>query len=319
MPIELVRIKKPSSVPTDSNPESPPSDAITKQPIEEPLKKITQSKKKSKKTEITVPAEINESVFVEASVEKETSLKPVEPSSDSQPTSSKKKKKKKKKATADSSKSNDLATNLIPTNPLEPGAFFQAIGVVSGKLVQQESRYCLQIEEQVYPISISGKKFNQVVKLEQEVYFRVYPHWFISFENQEEQSRLAFRIMGASTQPFGLFEVNHFILRGIWQKSPVTGEPLLTVYRNQSRGRWDKCKPLHIPLIWEDAPVEPFYYDPNLTKDEQVKRYFCQLEAIFDAESQTFKVIRQLDEPTTQIPPYVKRQKFSQNVQREEQ
>ncbi len=370
MPIEFVRIKKSSSAPIDSNPESTSSDAIAEQPTEAQPKKSTKGKKKTHKTDISLPAETTDNTSVE-SVEKEQSLAqvdspsseiisqqptddqpkkttkskkkakktevpvsadiiegvavesfvekqpPVEPSSEAQTTPATKKKK--KKATADSSQSDDLATNSTPTNPLEPGAYFQAIGAVFGKLVQQGTRYCLQIGEQTFPLNISNKKSNQIVDTEQEIYFKVYPYWFVSFKDKKEQHRLGFRVMGSSTKPFKNFQANHFILRGVWQKSPVTGEPQLTVYRNQSHGSWDKCKPLHIPLVWENAPIEPFFYDPNLTKEERAKRYFCQLETVFDAESQTFKVIRQLDEPTTQIPPYIKRQQFSKNSPVEQQ
>lgn len=64
------------------------------------------------------------------------------------------------------------------------------------------------------------------------------------------------------------------------------------VYRNQSRREKDGCKALHLPLVWKDAPVEAFQYDPTQKgKQDFTKRFFCQVKVIFSPETQEFTVI----------------------------
>jgi hypothetical protein len=114
-------------------------------------------------------------------------------------------------------------------------------------------------------------------------------------------------------------QVNHFKVRGIWQKLSFLAEPVLIVYRNQSRGNYDHCKPLHLPLQWQDAPVKAFQYDPDLKeKKDYPKRYFCQLEVIFSPETEELTVRNLLEEPITDIPPYLKPQKFKKSSESDE-
>jgi hypothetical protein len=85
---------------------------------------------------------------------------------------------------------------------------------------------------------------------------------------------------------------------------------VITVYRNQSRGAHDDCKALHFPLNWKDAPVKAFEYVPDLKdKKDYPKRFFCQVKVIFSPETEEFMVSGLLEEPTTDIPPYIKPKK----------
>ncbi|MEB3311034.1 MAG: hypothetical protein VKJ02_12440 [Snowella sp.] len=292
-----------------------PVAAIAEQATESKAKKTTKSKKKVKETEISAPIESPETQPVEV----EPSVTQEEVTAEVQPKASNKKQKKAKTANKAAEPSEQESTS---TEPTEPEVFFQAIGALHGKLIKRNSRYSLQVGEHTFPLNLSGKYLmGKVAKLEpdQEVYLKVYPQWLSSFANQEVIKKLSFRVIGCSTLSPAPFQVNQFILRGVWQKSPKTGEPQLTIYRNKSRGPWDDCQPLHVPLIWENAPIEPFFYDATLEKKDWPKRYFCQLETILDLETQTFTVTGQLEEPTTQIPFYVKPSKPSTELQPTEQ
>jgi hypothetical protein len=63
-------------------------------------------------------------------------------------------------------------------------------------------------------------------------------------------------------------------------------------------------------LLWKDAPVEAFQYDSSLKgKQDYSKRFFCQVKVIFSPETEEFTVSGLLEEPTTDIPPYIKPKK----------
>ena len=182
---------------------------------------------------------------------------------------------------------------------------------MKGKILEQGSSYVLQIGEQTYPLFGPRERIKSFVGREEEVYLRVYPNWPPNTKKEEVLRNLSFTVVAVLAQCPKNYQVNHFKVRGIWQKVPFLAEPVITVYRNQSRGAHDDCKALHFPLVWKDAPVEAFEYDPSLKgKQDYSKRFFCQVKVIFSPETQEFTVSSLLEEPTTTIPPYIKPKKF---------
>ena len=274
--------------------------------------KKTQTKKKETKSVelLPIPEKVEEiETIQEISPEMVTSE--VVPVIESQPAQAKKKKTKKAKVSPE---------NLVPEHPPESqdkaepepkSPIFQASGLVKGKILEQGSSYILQIENKTYPLFGSRGRIKSFVGSEEEVYLRVHPNWQPTTQKEAVLRNLSFTAVAILEKCPKNYPVNHFKVRGIWQKVPFLAEPVITVYRNQSRGAHDDCKALHFPLVWKDSPVEPFEYDPSLKeKQDYSKRYFCQVKVIFSPETQEFTVSNLLEEPTTTIPPYIKPKKF---------
>jgi len=273
--------------------------------------KKTQAKKKETELVESLPiAEKVEEIQTIQEISSEAVIVEALPVIESQPAKTKKKTKKAKVS----------SENPVPENPPESqdkaepeqkSPIFQAFGFVKGKILEQGSSYVLQIEEQTYPLFGPRERVKSFVGGGEEVYLRVYPNWKSNAQKEAVLRNLSFTVVAILEKCPKNYQVNHFKVRGIWQKVSFFAEPVITVYRNQSRGVHDDCKALHFPLLWKDAPVEPFEYDPSLKeKQDYSKRYFCQVEAIFSPETQEFTVSNLLEEPTTTIPPYIKPKKF---------
>jgi hypothetical protein len=273
--------------------------------------KKTQTKKKETKSVelLPIPEKVEEIATIQE-ISPEMVTSEVVPVIESQPAQAKKKKTKKAKVSPE---------NLVPENPPESqdkaepepkSPIFQASGLVKGKILEQGSSYILQIENKTYPLFGSRGRIKSFVGSEEEVYLRVYPNWQPNTQKEAVLRNLSFTAVAILEKCPKNYPVNHFKVRGIWQKVPFLAEPVITVYRNQSRGAHDDCKALHFPLVWKDAPVEAFEYDSSLKgKQDYSKRFFCQVKVLFSPETEQFTVSGLLEEPTTDIPPYIKPKK----------
>jgi hypothetical protein len=291
-------------------------------------KKKTQAKKKETKSIELLP--IIEEIATIQEISPETVIPETFPVIESQPAKAKKKKTKKAKVSPENLvPENPVPENPVPENSLEnpsenspesqtqdkaepeqKSPIFQASGLVKGKILEQGSSYILQIEDKTYPLFGSRGRIKSFVGSEEEVYLRVYPNWQPTTQKEEVLRNLSFTAVAILEKCPKNYPVNHFKVRGIWQRVPFLAEPVITVYRNQSRGAHDDCKALHFPLLWKDAPVEAFQYDSSLKgKQDYSKRFFCQVKVIFSPETEEFTVIGLLEEPTTDIPPYIKPKK----------
>ena len=278
---------------------------------EKETKKTQAKKKETKSVELLPIAEKIEEISTIQEISPETAILEAVPVIESQPAKTKKKKIKKAKVSPENSVSENPPESQDKAEPETQSPIFQAFGFVKGKILEQGSSYVLQIEEQTYPLFGPRERVKSFVGGEDEVYLRVYPNWKSNAQKETVLRNLSFTVVAVLAQCPKNYQVNHFKVRGIWQKVPFLGEPVITVYRNQSRGAHDDCKALHFPLVWKDAPVEPFEYDPSLKeKQDYAKRYFCQVKVIFSPETQEFTVSNLLEEPTTTIPPYIKPKKF---------
>ena len=285
-------------------------------------KKKTQSKKKETKSAELAP--IIEEIVTIQEISPETVIPEPVPVIESQPAKAKKKKTKKAKVSPENSVPENSPENS-PENPSEnspesqtqdkaepeqKSPIFQASGLVKGKILEQGSSYILQIEDKTYPLFGSRGRIKSFVGSEEEVYLRVYPNWQPNTQKEAVLRNLSFTAVAILEKCPKNYPVNHFKVRGIWQRVPFLAEPVITVYRNQSRGAHDDCKALHFPLLWKDAPVEAFEYDSSLKgKQDYSKRFFCQVKVIFSPETDEFTVSGLLEEPTTDIPPYIKPKK----------
>jgi hypothetical protein len=291
-------------------------------------KKKTQAKKKETKSIELLP--IIEEIATIQEISPETVIPETFPVIESQPAKAKKKKTKKAKVSPENLvPENPVPENPVPENSLEnpsenspesqtqdkaepeqKSPIFQASGLVKGKILEQGSSYVLQIEDKTYPLFGSRGRIKSFVGREEEVYLRVYPNWQPTTQKEAVLRNLSFTVVAILEKCPKNYPVNHFKVRGIWQRVPFLAEPVITVYRNQSRGAHDDCKALHFPLVWKDAPVEAFEYDSSLKgKQDYSKRFFCQVKVIFSPETEEFTVSGLLEEPTTDIPPYIKPKK----------
>jgi len=279
--------------------------------------KIKKTQAKKKETKLVELLPIVEEIANIQEISPETV-----PVIESQPAQAKKKKTKKAKVSPENSvPENPVPKNPVPENspesqtqdkaePEQKSPIFQAFGLVKGKILEQGSSYVLQIEDKTYPLFGSRGRIISFAGREEEVYLRVYPNWQPNTQKEEVLRNLSFTAVAILEKCPKNYPVNHFKVRGIWQKVPFLTEPVITVYRNQSRGAQDDCKALHFPLVWKDAPVEAFEYDPSLKgKQDYSKRFFCQVKVIFSPETEEFTVSGLLEEPTTDIPPYIKPKK----------
>jgi hypothetical protein len=50
-------------------------------------------------------------------------------------------------------------------------------------------------------------------------------------------------------------------------------------------------KASHLPVVWRDAPVPPFRFNPKLDKEAQGKASFVQIKARFNSERDNFEFV----------------------------
>jgi hypothetical protein len=67
-------------------------------------------------------------------------------------------------------------------------------------------------------------------------------------------------------------------------------------------------KASHLPLLWKDAPVRPFRFNPKATHD-QGHPAFVEIKAKFLPARDVFGFVEQLAEPTETAPKFLKASK----------
>ena len=65
-------------------------------------------------------------------------------------------------------------------------------------------------------------------------------------------------------------------------------------------------KASHIPVLWRDAPVPSFRFNPKLEKEAQGKASFVQIKALFNSERDTFDFVSLSAIPSSEPPNYLK-------------
>ena len=61
----------------------------------------------------------------------------------------------------------------------------------------------------------------------------------------------------------------------------------------------------HLPLLWKDAPVRPFRFNPKGGKDQGLPP-FVQIKAVFLPHRDAFGFVELLSEPQAQAPRFLK-------------
>lgn len=198
---------------------------------------------------------------------------------------------------------------------------FQAVGLIRCTPRIEGDKLFVNTHDRDYELKKGrGRWHKQFDELKQEIeqhgstemLLRVYPQIIHDSKNQE--IRYWFTLVRAYFDESQCSDNREdFIFRGIWNIVPYCPLPVISVHRNiNTLGFYQKLsfkakkafiRPQDFSVVWS-APVEPFLYDPNLEKSEQMPRYFVEVRAIFD--NGQYKVVEMLNEPTLEIPKYIK-------------
>jgi hypothetical protein len=107
-----------------------------------------------------------------------------------------------------------------------------------------------------------------------------------------------------------------FILSGLWQFIPPCRLPCVSIFKNFSSDRLARIKTVsalskvrflkasHIPLLWKDAPVPPFRFNPRV--GEQAPPHFVQITARFLPERDLFGFSSSRALPSLEAPKFLK-------------
>ncbi|MBE9209223.1 hypothetical protein IQ244_22485 [Nostoc sp. LEGE 06077] len=207
--------------------------------------------------------------------------------------------------------------------------YFQAIGMISGKInFTEDKKLKIEIGKQEYPIFSKPKPFEALKmclkkKDTNEATLLVYPK-VIHFPKPDQPHQIYFQLVAHQETASGLFEElnnEEFKLSGVWQFIPVCRTPCISIFKNFNPERLDFIKSAetslkvkfmkasHLPIVWKDAIVPPFRFNPKVPKEEQGKRYFVQLKAKFNPDKNIFIFDSLMGLPTEELPHFLKASK----------
>jgi hypothetical protein len=213
----------------------------------------------------------------------------------------------------------------------EEAALFQAVGIIKGEITLVEDRTFVTIKGKLYGLyyASSHKRAYEALKKEIESTgitqqrLIVYPR-ITHYPGGKQPYRLGFQLagfVGHEASGDGLqsvLEDSEFKISGLWQFIPVCRVPCISVFKNFNKQRLEyiKSAPLdkkvnfmkasHIPVLWRDAPVAPFRFNPKLDKETQGKASFVQIKARFNSSRDNFEFVELLAIPSSEPPNYLK-------------
>ncbi|GAA6619368.1 cell envelope integrity protein TolA [Scytonema sp. NUACC26] len=218
--------------------------------------------------------------------------------------------------------------------PEEPGAIFQAVGVITGKVKFGEANNnTITIGNKEYPLFYAPRKQKAFDALKKEVESSgestqrvvVYPR-FTHFPGRDVAPNVGFQLVGFDkgrheeviSEELADME---FKLCGLWQFIPVCRTPCISVFKNFTKERLEHIKQSepskkvkymkasHLPLFWRDALVPPFRFNPKASKEEQGKPVFVQIKARFVPHRDAFEFDSLLGLPLERPPKFLKASK----------
>ncbi|MBD1923720.1 hypothetical protein H6F77_22005 [Microcoleus sp. FACHB-831] len=225
---------------------------------------------------------------------------------------------------------------INPSLPENPDAIFQAVGIIVGEVAFSDKKAFVTIADKQYPLfyASSHKKAFDALKLhlkktaESQLRLIVYPK-VMHFPSREQPYVIGFQLVGftsvnvtpiQSITPSDSSSIDRqlqdreFKLSGLWQFIPVCQTPCITIQKNFSDERLTYIKEAppeqkvnfmkasHIPLLWRNAPVKPFRFNPKLDKEQQGQASFIEIKAIFLPEKDVFEFSSLRSLPSN-IPP----------------
>ncbi|MBD2535414.1 hypothetical protein H6G97_40880 [Nostoc flagelliforme FACHB-838] len=213
-------------------------------------------------------------------------------------------------------------------------AIFQAVGVITGSVnFTTDGQSTVTIGSYEYPLYYLKQQWDVLNALKKEIEntgnhnqrLVVYPK-AIHFPRREQPHRIAFQLVGFDRgrkldAVSGELEDLEFKLSGLWQFIPVCSTPCISVFRNFSDERLEFIKQAeparkvkfmkasHIPLLWKDAPIRPFRFNPKLEKDQQGRATFVTLKAKFLPGRDVFGFVALTALPKDSAPRFLKASK----------
>ncbi|MHC5763209.1 hypothetical protein [Nostoc sp.] len=215
-----------------------------------------------------------------------------------------------------------------------PAAIFQAVGVITGDVnFTTDGQSTVTIGSYEYPLYYSKRQWDVLNALKKEIEntgnqnqrLVVYPK-AIHFPRREQPHRIGFQLVGFDRgrkldAVSGELEDLEFKLSGLWQFIPVCSTPCISVFRNFSDERLEFIKQSeparkvkfmkasHIPLLWKDAPVRPFRFNPKVAKEEQGRAAFVTVKAKFLPGRDVFGFVALTALPQEIAPRFLKASK----------
>ncbi len=143
----------------------------------------------------------------------------------------------------------------------ESDKFFQGIGLIYGRVDQDESRkFTVDLEGDSFKLGYVRRLKKQFIGFMETLpdamlYLRVYPR--LNVVSQD----LSFEALSFYAKKPEQTQVNQFLLAGIWQYIPqLPDQPVMTIYRNNLRA-WEspyKSWENHLPVAGFEA--KPFLW-----------------------------------------------------------
>jgi hypothetical protein len=212
--------------------------------------------------------------------------------------------------------------------PENPDALFQAIGVIAGDVSFSGKEASITVEGKSYRLQYASTHKRvleflrmQVKKSEQpRQRVLVYPR-VTHYPKRDQPPSITFQVVafdGVSGKGLtsGLQD-GEFKLSGLWQFIPVCQTPCITVQKNFTEDRLahikesdalkraNFMKASHVPLLWRDAPVKPFRFNPKLDKEHQGKALFVEIRAKFRPDKDTWEFSQLCSRPS-EPPQFLK-------------
>ena len=212
-----------------------------------------------------------------------------------------------------------------------PEAIFKAIGLITGQVkFDEDGKSTVTLGRKQYPLFPGKHRCMEALKKEIENTGKdtyeliVYPK-VMHFPRKDQNHRVSFQLVGFNVgrEESGVSDdLNdlEFKLSGLWQFIPVCRTPCISIFRNFTKDRLQYIKEVeparkvrfmkasHLPLLWKDAPVRPFRFNPKAGKD-QGKPAFVQVKARFMPGRDVFGFVEQLEEPRPKAPKFLKASK----------
>ncbi len=201
------------------------------------------------------------------------------------------------------------------TNP-SPVFYFQAVGILKVQVLTPESnKFTIIFNNKEYKLLYPPKQKQLFTFLKKEIErsksdikrLILYPQ-AQHYPERDKPYQIKFCLLGYDGQKeynkenliSSELEDGEFFLKGFWNFIPVCKTPCISVFKNYSEQRKKELaeldelgqkyflKPSHLPVLWRDALVPAFRYNPRLPKDKQKDKYFIGIKARFLSERDCF-------------------------------
>ena len=218
-----------------------------------------------------------------------------------------------------------------PVSDPAEGAFFQAVGIIQADVTSDGDKTFVTIGDKSYGLYYASTHKRAYEALLKEISntgitqqkLIVYPR-ITHYPGGKQPYRLQFQLAGFLKKEAtvdglaSVLEELEFKISGLWQFIPVCRVPCISVFKNFNKERLEFIKSAsvdkkvnymkasHIPVVWRDAPVPPFRFNPKLDKEAQGKASFVQILARFNSERDNFEFVSLLGVPTDSPPNYLK-------------